>query len=115
MKKYFTLLSAILIITSCDVVEGPYLTDENVNPIDTITNTYVKNVLVEDFTGHLCPNCPDAAREIDAIHDIYGEQIIAMAIHVSKSFARPYPSSQAPIFQYDFRTQWGDNWDNFYK
>ena len=114
MKKYFTLLSAILIITSCDVVEGPYLTDENVNPIDTIINTYVKNVLVEDFTGHLCPNCPDAARELDAIHDIYGEQIIAMAIHVSKSFARPYPSSQAPSFQYDFRTQWGDNWDNFY-
>ena len=114
MKKYFTLLSAILIITSCDIVEGPYLTDENVNPIDTTTNSYVKKVLVEDFTGHLCPNCPDAARELDAIHDIYGDQIIGMAIHVSKSFARPYPASQAPSFQYDFRTQWGDNWDDFY-
>jgi len=114
MKKYLTLLSAILIITSCDIVEGPYLTDEAINPVDTITNSYVKKVLVEDFTGHLCPNCPDAARELDAIHDIYGEQIIGMAIHVSKSFARPYPASQAPSFQYDFRTQWGDNWDNFY-
>ena len=114
MKKYFTLLSAILIITSCDIVEGPYLTDENVNPIDTTTNTYVKNVLVEDFTGHLCPNCPDAARELDAIHDIYGDQIIGMAIHVSKSFARPYPASQAPSFQYDFRTNWGDELDGYY-
>ena len=114
MKKYLAILSSILIITSCDIVEGPYLTDETINPIDTTTNTYVKKVLVEDFTGHKCPNCPDAARELDAIHDIYGEQIIGMAIHVSKSFARPYPASQAPSFQYDFRTQWGDNWDDFY-
>ena len=76
MKKYFTLLSAILIITSCDIVEGPYLTDEAITPIDTTTNSYVKKVLVEDFTGHLCPNCPDAARELDAIHGIYGDQLM---------------------------------------
>jgi len=63
MKKYLAILSSILIITSCDIVEGPYLTDETINPIDTTTNTYVKKVLVEDFTGHKCPNCPDAARE----------------------------------------------------
>ena len=112
MKKYLILLSAILIITSCDIVEGPYLTDETINPIDTTTNTYVKKVLVEDFTGHKCPNCPDAARELDAIHDIYGEQIIGMAIHVS-AFAKPNHSSQEG-YQYDFRTKWGHDWDSFY-
>ena len=74
---------------------------------------YIKNILIEDFTGHLCPNCPDAARELDAIHDIYGKQIIGIAIHVSKSFARPYPPSQTN-FQYDFRTYWGDEWDIAY-
>ena len=114
MRKYITLLSIILIITSCDVVEGPYMSDTVISPIDTITNTYLKKVLIEDFTGHLCPNCPDAARELDAIHDIYGDQIIGMALHVTKSFARPYPASQAPSFQYDFRTNWGDDWDAFY-
>jgi len=108
MKKYLAILSSILIITSCDVEDGPFITDYDsyVNP--------EKKVLIEDFTGHLCPNCPDAARELDAIHDIYGDQIIGMAIHVSKSFARPYPASQAPSFQYDFRTNWGDDWDAFY-
>jgi len=114
MKKYITLLSIILIITSCDVEEGPYMSDTVIIPIDTTTNTYLKKVLIEDFTGHLCPNCPDAARELDAIHNIYGDQIIGMAVHVTKSFARPYPASQAPEFQYDFRTNWGDNWDAFY-
>ena len=108
MRKYITLLSIILIITSCDVEEGPFINDYDsyVNPD--------RKVLIEDFTGHLCPNCPDAARELNAIHDIYGDQVIGMALHVTKSFARPYPASQAPAFQYDFRTTWGDDWDAFY-
>jgi thiol-disulfide isomerase/thioredoxin len=87
------------------------------NLVITDYNSYVnpdKKVLIEDFTGHTCPNCPDAARELEAIHAIYGDQIIGMALHVSKAFARPYPSSQTPKFQYDFRTKWGDDWDAFY-
>ena len=108
MKKYLAILSSIVLITSCDVEEGPFITDYNsyINPD--------KKVLIEDFTGHLCPNCPNAARELDAIHDIYGDQIIGMAVHVSTTFARPYASNQAPNFQYDFRTDWGNGLDNFY-
>ena len=45
--------------------EGPFITD-----YDTYVNPN-KKVLIEDFTGHLCPNCPDAARELETIHDIY--------------------------------------------
>ena len=108
MKKYLAILSSILIIISCDVEEGPFITDYNsyINP--------EKKILIEDFTGHICPNCPNAARELDAIHDIYGDQIIGMALHVSTTFARPYSSNQAPNFQYDFRTDWGNELDNFY-
>ena len=108
MKKYLAILSSILTIISCDVEEGPFITDYNsyINPD--------KKVLIEDFTGHLCPNCPNAARELDAIHDIYGDQIIGMAVHVSTTFARPYASNQAPNFQYDFRTDWGNGLDDFY-
>jgi|TARA_Y100000385_G_scaffold229435_1_gene240820 hypothetical protein len=108
MKKYLAILSSILIIISCDVEEGPFITDYNsyINPD--------KKILIEDFTGHICPNCPNAARELDAIHDIYGDQIIGMALHVSTTFARPYSSTQAPNFQYDFRTDWGNELDNFY-
>ena len=115
MKKYCTIILFILFyVSSCDIVETPYMNTENISQIDTNSNNYVKKVLIEDFTGHLCPNCPQAATEIEAIHDIYGEQIIAIAIHVTKSFARPYPASQAPNFQYDFRTSWGDDFDNLF-
>ena len=105
MKNNILIFSTLLLIISCDIEEGPYIADYDsyVNP--------EKKVLIEDYTGHLCPDCPEAGREIKAIQDIYGNQVIALAIHVSKTFARPYPESQAPKFQYDFRTQWGDNWD----
>ena len=63
MKKYISLLTIILTIISCDIEETPYVADYEsyVNPD--------KKVLIEDFTGHLCPNCPGAAREMKAIHD----------------------------------------------
>ena len=107
MKKYFLILCSILTITSCDIVEGPYITDA-----DSYINTD-KKVLIEDFTGHLCTNCPEAAREISAIHDVYGDQIIALAIHVSADFARPKNASPDSSYHYDFRTEWGNNWDNY--
>lgn len=106
MKKYLSIIILISIIISCDIEEGPFIIG---------SNTYVnpdKKVLIEDFTGHLCPNCPGAAREIDAIHDIYGDQIIGMAIHVSTSFASP--NAIGSSFDYDFRTNWGDDLDDFY-
>ena len=106
MKKYLTILTSILIITSCDIIEGPYISDRDsyVNPD--------KKVLIEDFTGHKCNNCPKAARELETIHDIYGDQIIGLAIHVTNEFASPNPLNSA--YDYDFRTEWGDNLNDFY-
>jgi len=46
LKYTIALFLGILLfnITSCDVVEGPYLIDGNTNPIDT--NSFVKKVLI---------------------------------------------------------------------
>ena len=116
MNKYFILIFGILLyFTSCDIVETPYMNNENINPIDTNSTSYVKKVLIEDFTGHKCPNCPAAANEIEAIHNIYDDQIIAIAIHVSSAFARPDNPSQSTKYLYDFRTIWGDDLDNFFE
>jgi len=111
MKKIIYLLVLSCLAISCETIEGPYLTD---NQNSNNTDETVKKILIEDYTGHLCPNCPEAARELEAIHDVYGDQIIGMAIHVTTAFARPYPASQTPKFQYDFRTQWGDEWDDLF-
>ena len=115
MNKYFILIFGMLLyFTSCDIVETPYMNNENINTIDTNSNSYVKKVLIEDFTGHKCPNCPQAANEIKAIQDIYGDQVIAIAIHTS-SFARPNNPNQATAYLYDFRTYFGDWLDDLFE
>jgi len=49
-----------IVITSCDVLEGPF--DEQVNNnIDTTKP--LRKILLEDYTGHTCGNCPCAAEE----------------------------------------------------
>ena len=118
MKKIIYTAFICALISSCEVIEGPYMNDVIV-PIDTGSSEFVKNILIEDFTGHLCKNCPDAARELDAIHDFYGSRIIGLALHVGTTFGRPYPSdiSANPDqkFIYDFRTSEGEELDNFFQ
>ena len=78
MKKiYFTILAlAALIMTSCDDV-----------PVDERL-TYVeppevgRAVLIEDYTGQYCVNCPRATQEIERLIEQYGDTtVIAVAIH----------------------------------
>lgn len=41
-----------------------------------------KNVLIEDFTGQMCLNCPLATEEVHKLQENYGaEHVIAVAIH----------------------------------
>ncbi len=42
-------------------------------------------VLVEDYTGQLCINCPKATGVIDQLQEAYGENIIAVGIHCGLS------------------------------
>jgi len=95
-------------LLSCDKVDAPYK-EEVEKPIDT-TNKIHKKVLLEDFTGHKCINCP-AAHEIG--HDltnIYGEDnLIIASIH-----AGFYASPQNAPFDYDFRTVAGSDYANFF-
>ena len=86
---------------SCDKVEAPYK-EEIIIPDDT-TATYQKNVLLEDFTGHKCVNCPAAHETGHDLTEIYGDdRLIIVAIH-SGFYASP---ASAP-YDYDFRTDAG--------
>ena len=128
MKKIIFIAFICALISSCEVIEEPYMNDvmvpvnpiDTVNPVDTtIYPQFLKNILIEDFTGHTCKNCPDAARTLDAIHDFYGSRIIGLALHVGSTFARPYPidpvSNPDSQFIYDFRTKKGEEIDDFFE
>ena len=48
----------------------------------------VRRVLVEDYTGHYCGNCPRAAETLHDLECKFGNQVIPMAVHVG-FFASP--------------------------
>lgn len=55
---------------------------ENERLIYVEPETASRNVLIEDFTGQRCVNCPEATRTIHEIQKVYGENtVIAVAIH----------------------------------
>ena len=67
-----------LIITSCDKINEPYIQRTN-NQTDT--GVVVQKVLLEDFTGHRCGNCPRAHEKIEELHGLYGDKVITIAVH----------------------------------
>ncbi|MFN0275150.1 MAG: Omp28-related outer membrane protein, partial [Chitinophagales bacterium] len=92
MKQYFFIffLSAAIISvsTSCSEV-GPFI---DFTPVDEtlIDTTYTtdsiftaqsKVVLLEDFTGQLCPNCPAAHDIINEIVAEHGDAVAAIAMY----------------------------------
>ena len=77
MKKniFFLLLSLPLLFSCSDVIpEGERY--EELPPVEA-----KRNILIEDFTGQTCSNCPDAHQIISDLQTLYGEHVIAVAIH----------------------------------
>ncbi len=61
-----------------------------------------KKVLIEEFTGVRCVNCPAGAAEIEDLKATYGDRLVVISIHAG-DFAPPYSDSK-----YDFRTPEGN-------
>lgn len=105
IKYLLFILSAYLLVTCTEnkpII--PCLSCEgNTTPINP--NTVVKKVLIEEFTGVRCVNCPQAKTEIDNLQseNVFGEDFIAVAYHAG-FFSRPYSDSRN-----DYRTGQGDD------
>lgn len=112
----FTLLAGILLMPSCDEIEAPYLRESAI--IDTsacplpqfpaLENPQQK-VLLEDFTGQYCPNCPTAAVLAKDLMSIHGNRLVVMAVHAG-FFADP----KSPPYDNDFRCVEGTELDQFF-
>lgn len=79
---------AALAFASCDTIEGDYV---NVSGApDPNNNVIVQRVLLEEFTGVQCNNCPAANAKAVELHDFYGDQVILLGLH-SGNFATTSP------------------------
>lgn len=91
----------VLFFQACDIIEPPYLTGVDLpNGGDA---DVVQRVLLEEFTGHQCPNCPEGSRVARELKDVYGDRLVIMSIHAGW-FAR----TSEGTFAYDFQTEEGN-------
>lgn len=102
-------LTGFIGITSCDKLEAPYATIKSGGHDTTDTSTVVRKVLLEDYTGHTCVNCPTAAQIGELIEDAHEGRVILISVHAGY-FARPLAAPYDP----DFRTSAGTAWNNEY-
>jgi len=90
MKVLPFLLVAVLTLTlwSCNIIDNPIQAPQE--PTDTGQDVK-QNVLIEDYTGHTCGNCPEAADVAHQIQTTYGsDRVIVVAVHAGP-FATPIP------------------------
>ncbi|MBL0236115.1 MAG: thioredoxin family protein [Saprospiraceae bacterium] len=75
MKYKF--LSIFLLLTLCQCADWEQVTQLKVNP-GIISN---RVVLVEDFTGASCTNCPGAASTLESLLEKYPNNLIVVGVH----------------------------------
>lgn len=124
MKKiYLILLCLASLCIGCDKIEGPFMTaihpaggggvfppsGPEFEPLDT--SAVYRKILMEEYTGHYCTNCPDGHTELERLHGIYGDTLVIVGIH-SGSLAAPQMSN--PDFSYNFCTEAGDELHSYF-
>ena len=78
-------------------------------PIES-TDSNLTRVLIEEFTGFRCINCPRGARLAHSLAEHYSGRVTIVSIHAG-GFASP---DEAP-YLYDFRTAVGKELNSYFK
>ena len=115
MKKIFNILAVSFFMVgmiACDKIEEPYFKENNevsehipLAKEDTLNWVNEKVVLLEDYTGVRCQNCPNAAVIAHGLQEQYGHQLVVLGVHAG-GMTDPLPNSP------DFRTDEGTEWYN---
>lgn len=124
----FPLFLFIIYNSSCDYVEDPITPvygdlDTSLYPgpgfyilpeFDATFPSSTKNVLLEDYTGHTCGNCPAAAVVAHNIKEANPGQVFVASVHASigDGFQAVYePGDEGyPKYSHDFRTPEGNSY-----
>lgn len=117
MKKIlrYTILSLLACITpmaSCDKIQdgqrtifagaaGKWVDGQGVED-------HSQRIFLEKYTGPRCPNCPRADKVIAEALTKYNGTLIAVSVHDSSYFGKPYGSAL------DLRTADGNIWSSFF-
>ncbi|MCD4726235.1 MAG: Omp28 family outer membrane lipoprotein [Pirellulales bacterium] len=111
MKKIIINILTIILIfgvfQSCDKIDAPYLVKQQGN--DPNPQEETRKVLLEEFTGHTCINCPTASLVAHDLGSIYEDQLVLISVHAGN-----YAEPQTGDFTYDFRTPTGNELNGYF-
>lgn len=114
MKPMKSTISALVLfaalLSSCSKVEPPYYTVREVT-----IDTNLRSVLLEDYTGMKCQNCPEAAEVAKTLEGLYMNQVFVIAVHAGY-FANPDSNNPtSPFYSQDFRNATSQTWMSTFK
>ncbi len=108
LKYILTVLAAAFIFSACDEIKAPYQPDAS-ELYQSLTDDN-KKVLILEFTGYECGNCPQAHHIIHDLEAKYPEgHIVPIAVH-SGFYADPTKNPAAP----DLTSEEGENLDEYF-
>ncbi len=109
IKIIFSIFTIASIFSCCDVIDFPvvekgFYRDDLYGPPPTfgVADSSIQRVLLEDFTGHDCGNCPSGHLVAAGILSANPERVAVVAIHAG-TLSEPHP----PEFPGDWRTPEG--------
>ncbi|MCB0792340.1 MAG: Omp28-related outer membrane protein [Flavobacteriales bacterium] len=104
MDDRIRILPLVLLITSgCDKVTDPY--DGPGSGGGDTSSVVQRRVLLEDFTGFRCNNCPAATQVALQLQQVYGEdRLMVVGVHGMPFFSNPIPPAGDGYFDTDFQT-----------
>ncbi len=123
MKKIIILsLLTIFVFASCDKIEKPYRIEEEViDNVDTPDfpeldlDHVIQKILIEEYTGHLCINCPKGHKALNNIKTMMGDTVVLLAIHATNQSEPDTNSTDCNIgFINDYRTEAGNNYEKLF-
>lgn len=104
--KIALLFFIITFFAGCDYIIVPLKPRAVITSNDT--NKVYKNVLVEDYTGSTCVNCPPAATALDSLISLYGDRITPLSVNAG-NFAVPVTT-----YSLNLQSAVGDAYDGFF-
>lgn len=78
MNRIFILLGVSTLLCACSNIEP----EDRLLEVPPLAESLIqRNILIEDFTGQNCPNCPTATEVIEQMEHNYGEHVVSVGIH----------------------------------
>lgn len=92
-----------ILLIACDIIDEPYRESGSID-----TSKVTTKVLLEEYTGFRCGNCPEATEIAHNLKKKYSGKVIVLSIHAGV-YAKP-----TIAHPYDFRTTIGEELDLFF-